>query len=172
MQILGSIGRLSLGALCGLAAACTEYDDKASVNLPTEPIALGAYFPLTVSDACAGGGKISFCTGEELVSIDALSVQDPRIAALLRMEELDESLQIPYSELVIDAKAAGSTTVTIDTTFDDGSQRAIETAVEVARADRMELLHGCSVREPDDSDLFPVGARWQSRSSSRPASSR
>jgi hypothetical protein len=49
--------------------------------------------------------------------------------------------------------------VTIDTTFDDGSQRAIETSVEVARADRMELLHGCSVREPDDSDLFPVGAQ-------------
>jgi hypothetical protein len=159
MQISGLIGRLSVVAACGLAAACTEDDDKARVNLPTEPIAMGAYFPLTVSDACAGGGKISFCTGEELVSIDGFSVEDPRIAALLRMEQLDESLQIPYSELVIDAKAAGSTTVTIDTTFDDGSQRAIETTVDVAKADRMELLHGCSVREPDDSELFPVGAQ-------------
>lgn len=139
----------------GLAVGCS--DDKASVNLaPGEAVAAGAFFPLNVSDSCRGGGKINFCSSDTLVSIDAFSVADPRVARLLRMEELDEGLRAEFAELVVDAKQAGSTEASIDTTFDDGSQRKIEAKIVVKKADGMQLVHSCEVRESDDEDLFPV----------------
>jgi len=138
-----------------LVAACGS-DDQASVNLPQEPIAAGAYYPLSVSDACRGGGKINFCTSESVVSIDSLTVDNPRVADVLHMEQLNEGLRVAYAELVVDAKRSGSTSLTIDATFDDGSQRKVETEVVVAQANRIELTHGCSVDEPDDPDLFPA----------------
>lgn len=150
--ILWGLGFAALAAACGS-------DSQASVNLPAgEAIAAGAFFPLNVSDACSGGGKINFCTTESLVSIDALAVDDPRVARLLRMEELDEGSRAPFAELVVDARQTGSTEATIDTTFDDGSQRKIETKLVVQKADSMEVVHACDVAEPDDSELFPAHA--------------
>jgi len=145
-------------AFAGSVAACGS-DTEASVNLaPGEAVAAGAFFPLNVSDTCSGGGKINFCSSDTLVSVDAFSVADPRVARLLRMEELDEASRAPFAELVVDAKQAGSTEATIETTFDDGSQRKIATKIVVQKADRMELVHACDVREPDDQDLFPSNA--------------
>jgi hypothetical protein len=93
-----------------------------------------------------------------VTSIDAISVEHPNIAAVLRMSELSEALRSSTAELVIDAQSRGKTSVTIDTTFDDGTKRQVEAEISVEAADRMVLEHTCRVEEPQDRDWFPPGA--------------
>jgi hypothetical protein len=147
--------------VCGvvsLSLGC-EREPGASVSVPRDAaIAVGAYYPIRVSDDCQGGGKLNFCTTEKVVSIDGWKVDDPGVADLLAMEDLDEALRVEGSQLVVDAKKAGKTSVTIDATFDDGSVRKVTTEIVVAKADHMELLHRCRMREPDAFDLFPTDA--------------
>jgi hypothetical protein len=139
-----------------LSLGC-DNEPGAAVSVPRdEAIAVGAYFPIRVSDDCTGGGKINFCTTEQVVSIDGWKVDDPAVADLIRMEELDEALRIDGSQLVIDAKKAGETSVTIDATFDDGSARKVTADIKVAKADNMRLTHPCSLRDPDAFELFPT----------------
>jgi hypothetical protein len=142
-------------ALPGLLVACG--DTGVSVNVPGEAVAVGALLPLSVSDDCRGGGKLSFCTTESLVSVDSFEVDDEHVAALLRMEELNEGLRTGDA-LVIAAKAPGSTALRVEATFDDGSVRTFDGKVSVKKAERMTLSHRCSADAADDPDLFPVGA--------------
>jgi hypothetical protein len=145
------------GLLVSLALVGCKSDQEAQLDLPVEPIAAGAWFPLSVTDLCgAGGGKINFCSQESVVSVDAFSVAKPRIAEVLRMEELEEGIRDETAELVIIAKEAGSTTISVDSTFDDGSQRKVEAKVEVRKADRIAVSHHCYVSEVDDERLLPV----------------
>lgn len=143
--------------LLWFVAGCALHDDEASVNLPQEPIAAGAFYPLDVSDACRGGGKANFCSSEAVVSVDSFTVDTPRIANLLRMEDLDAASRLDTAELVVDAKEPGTTSISIEATFDDDSQRKLEAELVVARADRLEISHSCSIDEPDDRELFPAG---------------
>lgn len=142
-------------ALPSLLVACLE--PGVAVNVPGDAVAVGALLPLNVSDDCKGGGKFNFCTTDSLVSVDAFTVDDEHVATLLRMEELNEGLRTSDA-LVIAAKAPGSTALSIEATFDDGSVRTFDGKVSVKRADRMTLSHRCRASEPDDLDLFPVGA--------------
>jgi hypothetical protein len=139
----------------GLLVACR--DPGVSVNVPGKAVAVGALLPLSVSDDCRGGGKLSFCTTESLVSVDSFSVEDERVATLLRMAELNAGLRTSDA-LVIAGKAPGSTAISIEATFDDGSVRTFDGKVSVKKAERMTLSHRCPVDAPDDLDLFPVGA--------------
>ena len=84
-------------------------------------------------------------------------MEDEHVATLLRMEELNEGLRTSDA-LVIAAKAPGSTALSIEATFDDGSVRTFDGKVSVKQAERMTLSHRCSTSEPDDLELFPVGA--------------
>jgi hypothetical protein len=160
--MLRSMGYLSGSrwVVCGvvsLSLGC-EREPGASVSAPEDAIAVGAYYPIRVSDDCMGGGKLNFCTTEKVVSIDGWKIDDPSVADLLAMEDLDEALRVDGPQLVVDAKKSGKTSVTIDATFDDGSARKVTTEVVVAKADHMELLHHCRMREPDAFDLFPTDA--------------
>jgi len=142
-------------ALPGFLLGCGE--DGAYVDVPGEALAVGALFPLSVSDDCRGGGKLNFCTTESLVSIDSFTVDNEKVATLRLMEELNEGLRT-NDALVIDAKAPGSTALSIKANFDDGSLRAFDGKVSVKKAERMVLSHRCTASEPDDTELFPVGA--------------
>jgi hypothetical protein len=153
----GFLRTLGWFALPGLLVGCGK--DGASVNVPTEgeAIAAGALFPLSVSDDCQGGGKLNFCTTEALVSIDSFSSEKESVAKLLLMKDLNEGLQTS-AQLVVDAKAPGSTALQISATFDDGSLRTFDGNVTVKKANSMTVSHSCSTDAPDDLDLFPVGA--------------
>jgi hypothetical protein len=151
----GRFQRFGWLVLPGLLVACRE--PGVSVNVPGEAVAVGALLPLSVSDDCQGGGKLSFCSADSLVSVDSFKVDDERVATLLRMEELNEGLRTSDA-LVIAARASGSTALSIEATFDDGSVRTFDGKVSVKRADRMTLSHRCTASEPDDLNLFPVGA--------------
>lgn len=141
--------------LPGLLLACSN--PGVAVNVPGEAVAVGALLPLSVSDDCRGGGKLSFCTTDSLVSVDSFKVDDERVATLLRMEELNEGLRTSDA-LVIAANAPGSTALSIEATFDDGSVRSFDGKVSVKKAQRIDVSHRCRVSEPDALDLFPVGA--------------
>jgi hypothetical protein len=142
------------------AAACSS-DHEASVDVPREPLVRGAYFPLGVRDSCdgRGGGKApSFCTAEDVVSVDSFSVADSRIARLMRMADFDEAEQVPGSELVIEALSPGTTDVTIEATFDDDSVRSVTSSISVLEADRLELVHFCPSSDAENKWLFPAGS--------------
>lgn len=143
-------------ALAVHLTGCDDHDEV-GLSLTKDPIAAGAYLPLNVSDGCRSGGKINFCTSEAVVSIDTIDVADPSVVAILRMEELTEAQQVTAGQLVIDAKHAGTTSVTIESTFDDGTKRTATEDVTVADIDLVRLFHACSVKAPEDEQAIPVG---------------
>lgn len=145
-----------IGIWVSVALVACSSDDEAQLSLPREPIAAGAWFPLNVADSCSGGGKINFCSSESVTSVDAIVVTHPRVADVVHMDELEEGLRYEHAELVIVAKEPGGTAIKVDSTFDDGSQRQVETKIEVRKADRLEVSHGCAVQDADDRRLLPV----------------
>lgn len=148
-------------ALLGPLAGCSSDHEATPPPAPTEPVARGAYALVNVTDDCTLGSKLSFCTSEAPTSIDIITVADPSVASIMRMEELTQAEQVPDAQLVIDAQLAGTTSVTIESTFNDGSHRTAQGEVVVQDIDGLRLWHECGVDEAQNSLAIPVGRTLQ-----------
>lgn len=142
----------------GLAVGC-KADREARVNLsPLTPLAEGAFFPLTVTDACKASPKLPVCMTERLDSIDNIGVDDWSILQIVRMSELPTGMQVQGAPLALYGVSPGIATIRIESTFDDDTQRDIEQTVAVERATRQEISHRCFWDDPDVPNLFPTNA--------------
>jgi hypothetical protein len=120
-----------------------------------KPLAVGAYQSLRYGDACAGGGKISFCGSDRLVTLDELSSQNPEIATIVLAA--DAPLSTTGSTHFVVGVAPGKATLLFRGTFDDGSVRSAEIEVEVKQADRGVMSTSCTGTEITEVITRPGG---------------
>ena len=137
---------------------CGKTDHAANAPSSEHPVAVGAYYPIVVSDDCKSGGKLTVCTTETLLSVDEIVVENPDVVQVLRMRELPQELQVADAPLAILGVGPGRTKITIQATFDDDSKRSVELSATVMQANRLELLPSCENPDFTDDGLFP--ASW------------
>lgn len=148
----------ALGVLVG---ACQN--DGAHLNISGEPMAVDSYLPFEVIDSCSGGGKINFCTTEQLVTLDSFAVEDPLVAEIIPAANVPPGLLSSTVTRAIHGLAPGKTTVRATATFDDGSVREATAKLDVAAISRATLETSCepgaereNVLPPDQLASFTV----------------
>jgi hypothetical protein len=137
-----------------------KMDEEAHLQVTPggKPLAVGAYQSLQYGDACEGGGKVSFCSSEGLVSLDELSSRNPGVAVIVPASEapLAESTTTHF----ILGVAPGRATLVFRGTFDDGSVRSAEADVEVRKADRVKMSASCKGTETSQIVTKPGGEAY------------
>lgn len=133
---------LALGSLVGaLSSGCSQDDDLAVTPLrPGEALAVGAYYPLSVTDACSGDPKLPICTREEVVSIDEVTSSDEHIVVGVPAEEAPAEFEAAPGSWFFHGKDGGIATVSVTATFDDGSVRTGDLELQVATTTRATLI--------------------------------
>jgi hypothetical protein len=123
-----------------------------------KPLAVGAYQSLRYGDACVGGGKVSFCGSERLVSLDELSSRDPGVVAIVLAA--DAPLASNTTTHFMFGVAPGTATLVFRGTFDDGSVRSAELEVQVRKADRVTMSTSCTGTETSRVVTKPGGEAY------------
>jgi hypothetical protein len=142
------LARALLGLVVATVAGCTGSDEDAALQGPVNaPLAVGAYHGLSVSDACAGGGKLNFCSTERLVSVDSLVSRDPSIAEIVLPADVPREIsEDPY---FVRGVGPGTAVLEFSATFDDGTTRTGTLDLEVRRANAAHIVAGCGIDESD-----------------------
>jgi hypothetical protein len=142
VDLRGVKGLVLLPCLAFGLADCKS-DDEARLQGPAggTPLAVGAYEPLRFGDACAGGGKINFCSSETVVSVDQLTSEDPAIARIVLAADVPATFF--NATHFVQGVAPGFAMLHFRGTFDDGSVRSADLQVEVRRVDRTVLASHC-----------------------------
>jgi hypothetical protein len=122
------------------------------------PLAVGAYQSLRYGDACSGGGKISFCGSDRLVTLDELSSQNPEVAQIVLAA--DSPAANDAASRFIFGVAPGKATLTFRGTFDDGSVRSAELELEVKQADRAVMSTSCTGTKTSEVITRPGGGAY------------
>jgi hypothetical protein len=133
-------------------------DGEARLQGPREgtPLAQGAYERLRFGDACAGGGKLSFCGTDALVSVDELTSLDPEIARIVPAEQAPAGVGSATHYVL--GVAPGFATLHFRGTFEDGSVRSDDLRVEVRKADRGVVVGTCNGVETSEVTTIPAGS--------------
>jgi hypothetical protein len=156
-KVWGLVAGIAPALFFAVALSNCKSDDEARLQAtrPGMPLAVGAYHRLTVGDACAGGGKISVCGTQYLVTLDELSSQNPDIAeVVLAADAPASSAGVTHYVLGI---APGKATLTFRGTFDDGSVRSGELDLEVRKANRVRMSTTCTGTETSEVVTKPGG---------------
>ncbi len=140
------LSHLALGLLALSAVACG--DKSAIIVLPSFPLALGAYSPIALSDACGSSGALSPCDSESLVSLDSLTSDQPDIVESVATSTLSAALQFT-TPFALHALKTGKATVHATGTFSDGSVRTASVAIDVLAISRVLVPNVCYVESPD-----------------------
>ena len=143
--------------LAVIAFGCGSNDKEARVVTQSgaRPIAVGAHQPVTLADACLGGG-FSGCRSEQLTEVSEIASGDEEVVLPHRVSELDGRLGELDVAWVLEGRGAGSTEVTLTGTFEDGTERRSMTEFEVAEADSLEVSPACP-GGAGEAQLFPPG---------------
>lgn len=120
-----------------------EGDDEAYLSRPVEALSVGAYYSMSFGDACGGGGgKLpSFCSLEEVVSLDSLISQNPSIIRIIPSSQMP--LKYSNADYFLFGVSPGKTTIKASGTFDDGSRRSDSFDVEVKPITSLQMLQHC-----------------------------
>ncbi|MGC4094871.1 MAG: hypothetical protein QM756_44530 [Polyangiaceae bacterium] len=122
--------------------ACLEHDDNASLGgVESSALAVGAFVGLSPGDACRGGGKINFCSSEELVAIEELSSRDPSVVEIVA--SADMPFTISTAPFFAHGMKPGKATIDFRGSFDDGSVRSTSVELEVRAVDKVVLRNDC-----------------------------
>jgi hypothetical protein len=115
----------------GAVAACNN--TGASVGGLSGALAVGAYHSVRYGDGCSGGGKINFCTTEQVTEVLELSSSDPTTVEVLPggSHPRPDMAKSPYYVL---GRKAGESSLVFKGRFDDGTVRADSVVVEVKAA--------------------------------------
>jgi len=114
--------------------AVTACDNTgASVGGLNGALAVGAYHSVQYGDACAGGGKLNFCTTEQVAEVLELSSSDPTTVEILpgSGHPRPDVAKSPYYVL---GRRAGQSSLVFKGRFDDGTVRVASVVVEVKAA--------------------------------------
>lgn len=130
-----------LGALSGGCKADGELTVTA-LGLG-EALAVDAYHPLTVSDACRANPKISICRTEDVVSIDEATSSDEHIVVAVPADEMPAEFEAEPGTWFLRGKDGGVATISVTATFDDDSVRSGEMEVTVQSPTRVTVADFC-----------------------------
>jgi hypothetical protein len=133
-------------ALSGVVTlgACEAAKHKAASSPSPVSIAIGAFHPMTIEDACPGGqGKLDFCQREKLVRIDQVRVSPAGVVEVHPVSDVPSAMRQSGVDWVLLGVGAGRAAVTIEGTFDDGSRRSAHIEVTAARAQRAVPMIRC-----------------------------
>jgi hypothetical protein len=156
---------LALGLLSLSAAACG--DKSAIINSPSFALALGAYTPIQIKDACGADGVLTFpCDTEDLTSLDSVASDQADVVEVVPVvpgSALSAALTIT-TPFALHALKAGTATVRATGTFSDGTVRTASTKIDVRAISRVSIPNLCSIGAPEAQYAlygtpltFPVG---------------
>ena len=141
------LSRLALGLLSLAAAACG--DKSAIIVLPSFPLALGAYTPIQITDACGADGVVTFpCMTEDLTSLDSVASDQPDVVEVVTASALSPALTIT-APFALHGLKAGTATVHATGTFSDGTVRTASTKIDVRAISRVAIPNLCSIGSPE-----------------------
>ena len=133
---------LTLSAVSTALASC-ESDDEARLQGPNGTLAVGGFADLWLLDACPGGGKINFCTSEDVVRLTSLTVDDPDILRLVPATELPAGFVSNDRHIIVQGSTPGKAAVHVEALFNDGSTRSTSVTVNVAAIDGLAISPLC-----------------------------
>ena len=141
------LSHLTLGLVSLSAAACG--DKSAIINSPSFPLALGAYTPIEIKDACGADGVLTFpCDTEAPTSLDSVASDQPDVVEVVPASALSAALTIT-TPFALHALKAGTATVHATGTFSDGTVRTASTKIDVRAISRVSIPNLCSIGSPD-----------------------
>lgn len=144
-------------ALITLVVCSCGDDRRLASAVPTGTIAVGAFLPITVVDACRGGGRFNFdCTTQTVVELLDVTAEPSGVAEILTHIWQPAEIQAFDWPWALRGVRPGDVTVMGSALLDDGTTQPFEIPLSVASVSRIELDWSCGADTDRQRDLLPL----------------